>query len=226
MSRQGQAHGDPANVDTRTVPKSVGTDENVADLMTKHLAEARVEEPLSKLGCATVCEGACGRTLNYESRGQPLSRAHRPRVDEVMLLVVGRVVLVLALVELAGALAVGVGVVVTPPLEECQGSLLEHEGVQRESQRDPIGVFSQTQNSKPQTGNPCWKTRLTPLSLRPPLRMGQQSSIWPVCLWLFCHVFMKFSSKNCMLSQYAFFNQHVSIRFVNITERTWQDINS
>ena len=50
--------------------KAVPTNDNVADLMTKHLAAARVEELLAKLG--TVHEGAGGRTFDYESRGEGL----------------------------------------------------------------------------------------------------------------------------------------------------------
>ena len=56
--------------------KAVPTDDNMAGLMTKHLAAARVETQ-----SATVCEGACGRILDYESRSEPLRRVHRPHGD-------------------------------------------------------------------------------------------------------------------------------------------------
>ena len=52
--------------------KAVPTNDNVADLMTKHLAAARVEELLAKLGVRRCTRGACGRILDYGSRGERL----------------------------------------------------------------------------------------------------------------------------------------------------------
>ena len=48
---------------------SARTDEKVAVLMTKHLAAARIEELLSKLGARRCARGACGHILDHESRG-------------------------------------------------------------------------------------------------------------------------------------------------------------
>ena len=79
--------------------KSVPTDDNVADLMTKHLAAARVEELFSKLGVRRCTRGACGRILDYESAEAHHFDARADHVatvslaHEVMLLVVECVVL-------------------------------------------------------------------------------------------------------------------------------------
>ena len=110
---QAQTLGDPAHVDRgtaaeRRVPAEVRTDENVVDVMTKHLAAARVEELLSKLGVRR-----CARELAVASLitrvdaehfdGRTYHLATVSLAHEVMLLVVECVVLVLALVFLAAA---------------------------------------------------------------------------------------------------------------------------
>ena len=109
---------------------SVRTDENAAHFMTKHLALARDEEPLSGLWSATVFEGACGRVHEiHESRLTTLTGCtdHVATVSpaqEIMLLVVVCVVLVArtwSCLQLLRAYCCS--------LETCQGSLPKYDGV-------------------------------------------------------------------------------------------------
>ena len=88
--------------------KAVPMNDNVADLVTKQLAAARIEELLATLGVRRCTRGLVVASLitkveanDFHARAVhvvTVSLAHR-----VMLLVVGCVVLVLALVALAGA---------------------------------------------------------------------------------------------------------------------------
>ena len=88
--------------------KAVPTNDNVADLLTKHLAAARAVELLAKLGVRRCTRGLVVASLitkaeanDFDARAvhvATVSLAHK-----VMLLVVGCVILVLALVALAGA---------------------------------------------------------------------------------------------------------------------------
>ena len=88
--------------------KSVHTDENVADLMMKDLAAARVEELLSKFGVRRCARGLVIASLITRVEANHLDGRtdHVATVSlahEIMLLVDGCVVLVLALVVLAAA---------------------------------------------------------------------------------------------------------------------------
>ena len=79
--------------------KAVSTDDNVADLLTKHLAAARVEELLPKLGVRCLITRV--EADHFDARADHVARV---RIEhEVMLLVVECVVVVLALVVLAAA---------------------------------------------------------------------------------------------------------------------------
>ena len=88
--------------------KAVPPNDNEADLMTKHLAAARVEELLAKLGVRRCTRGLVVASLiaKVEANDFDARAVHVATVSlahEAMLLIVGCVVLVLALVALAGA---------------------------------------------------------------------------------------------------------------------------
>ena len=117
--------------------------------MTKHLVGARVEELLSKLGVRRCTRGPVVASLimrveanHFDARAghvATVSLAH-----EVILLVVGYVVLVLALVVLAvaGACCCWKRCCRDTATRECQVESARRR-CQRERHRDRIGVFSQ-----------------------------------------------------------------------------------
>ena len=79
--------------------RAVSTGDNVADLLTKHLAAARVEELLPKLGVRCLITRV--EADHFDARADHVATV---RIEhEVMLLVVECVVVVLALVVLAAA---------------------------------------------------------------------------------------------------------------------------
>ena len=112
--------------------------------MSKHLAAARIEELLEKLGVLRCTRGSLITKVeanHFDMRAYhvaTMSLAH-----EVMLLVVECVVLVLASVvlEAAGAYCCWRWCCRDTATRECQGSLPKHEGVSEKAIE--IGVFSQ-----------------------------------------------------------------------------------
>ena len=136
--------------------KAVPTNDNVADLMTKHLAPARVEELLSKLGVRRCTTGLVVASLitkvganHFDARADhvaTVSLAH-----EVTLLVVGCVVLVLALVVLAvaGPYCCWHRCCRDTATRECQGSLPRYEGVSETA----IGPIRGVRQAKADAGN-------------------------------------------------------------------------
>ena len=93
--------------------------------MTKHLAAGPVEEVFSKLGVrrCTLVVASLTTTVGANHFDGRTDHAAMGLAVEVMQLVVESVVLVLVLVVLAAAghTAVGVGAVVTPPVESARG---------------------------------------------------------------------------------------------------------
>ena len=123
----------------RFLLKAIRTDENVADLMPKHLAAARYKELCQNSMCDCVRGGRCGRILELrESRLTTLtcvpdyatvSLAHRGHVG--CRGVHGSGARTGSCWQLLGHAAVGTGVVVTTATRECQG-LTEVRRRQRE----------------------------------------------------------------------------------------------
>ena len=88
--------------------KAIPTENNVADLMTKHLAAVRIEELLTKLGVRRCARGLVVASLftkveanHFDVRTDHVVAANRERED--VLLFVGCVILALVLVMLAVA---------------------------------------------------------------------------------------------------------------------------
>ena len=120
--------------------KAVHTVENVADLMTNHLAAAWVEELLSKLVVRRCTRGLVVASLitKVEANHFDACADHVATVSlahEVMLLVVECVVLVLVLVVLAvgGAYCCWRWCCRDTATRECQGFLPRCEGVSETS---------------------------------------------------------------------------------------------